>query len=160
MNQQELIMLVVATRDTLKADIKQPQQRSQRITSISLHHSPKNPTIMKTFNLLSFLSLLIFISFAAHIDATGTAASSARWLRIHNELESSFSSSSGTRGVGWFGKARPTFLQRQEEPYPIASLMSSVNTSVAEEKDDEFTSDDALAFTWIGFALAFMLKNF
>ena len=115
---------------------------------------------MKTFNLLSFLSLL-FISFAAHIDATGTAASSATWLRIHNELESSLTSSSGTRSVGWFGKARPTFLQRQDEPYPIASLVSSANTSVvAEEKDDEFTSDDALAFTWIGFALAFMLKNF
>ena len=120
---------------------------------------------MKTFNLLSFLSLL-FISFAAHIDATGTAASSARWLRIHNELESSSSQSlsssspSGTRGVGWFGKAQPTFLQRQQEPYPIASLMSSANNSVAEEKDDEFTSDDALAFSWIGFALAFMLKNF
>ena len=119
---------------------------------------------MKTFNLLlSFLSLL-FISFAAHIDATGTAASSATWLRIHNELKSSPSLSSsptGTRGVGWFGKAQPTFLQRQEEPYPIASLMSSANNSVAEEKDDdEFTSDDALAFTWIGFALAFMLKNF
>ena len=113
---------------------------------------------MKTFNLLSFLSLL-FISFAAHIDATGTAASSATWLRIHNELESS-SSPSGTRSVGWFGKARPTFLQRQDEPYPIASLVSSANTSVAEERDDEFTSDDALAFTWIGFALAFMLKNF
>ena len=112
---------------------------------------------MKTFNLLSFLSLL-FISFAAHIDATSTAASSATWLRIH-ELKSS--SSPSTRGVGWFGKAQPTFLQRHEEPYPIASLMSSANTSVAEEKDDdEFTSDDALAFTWIGFALAFMLKNF
>ncbi len=114
---------------------------------------------MKTFNLLSFLSLLV-ISFAAHIDATGTAASSATWLRVHNELKSSLSSSSGTRGVGWFGKAQPAFLQRQEEPYPIASLMSSANNSVAEEKDDEFTSDDALAFTWIGFALAFMLKNF
>ena len=116
---------------------------------------------MKTLNLLSFLSLL-FISFAAHIDATGTAAPSATWLRVHNELESSLSSSSpSTRGVGWFGKARPTFLQRQDEPYPIASLVSSANNSVAEEKDnDEFTSDDALAFTWIGFALAFMLKNF
>lgn len=115
---------------------------------------------MKTFNILSFLSLL-FISFAAHIDATSTAASSANWLRIHNELKSS-SSPTSTRVVGWFGKARPTFLQqRHEEPYPIASLMSSVNTSVVEEKDDdEFTSDDALAFTWIGFALAFMLKNF
>ena len=117
---------------------------------------------MKTFNLLSFLSLL-FISFAGHIDATSTAASSATWLRIHNELKSShsLSSSSGTRGVGWFGKARPAFLQRQEEPYPIASLVSSANNSVAEEKDDdEFTSDYALAFTWIGFAMAFMLKNF
>ena len=121
---------------------------------------------MKTFNILSSLSLL-FISFAAHIDATSTAASSATWLRLHNELKSSSSqsltssSSPSTRGVGWFGKAQPTFLQRQEEPYPIASLMSSANNSVAEEKDDdEFTSDDALAFTWIGFALAFMLKNF
>ena len=115
---------------------------------------------MKAFNHKAGLSI-IFLFIVCDHATIGTVASSATGFQ--NELQQSSS-------TGWFRKTSgsPIIIRNRDRTMTstflrdksLENVFRNDSNIVAEKEDAEFTKWDFLSFSWIGFVLAFMLKNF